>query len=134
VTVLSSPSLLLAPTESFAWHFDDFVLDIPRYELRRNGVAIPMEPQVFDVITQLVTNHHRLVTKIEFYDTVWRGRFVGDGALTSRIKVARRALGDNGDSQRYIRTVRGRGYRFLGTVIHATRRPVDPHRLRHQVA
>jgi hypothetical protein len=76
-----------------------------------------MEPQVFDVMTQLVSNHQRMVTKNELLDTVWGGRFVGEAALTSRIKAARRALGDDGGAQRYIRTVRGRGYQFVGAVI-----------------
>jgi DNA-binding winged helix-turn-helix (wHTH) protein len=113
VTLLSSPSLVV-------WHFDDFVLDLPRYELRRNGIAIRMEPQVFDVMTQLVSNHQRMVTKNELLDTVWGDRFVGDSALTSRIKGARRALGDDGAAQRYIRTIRGRGYQFVGTIIDST--------------
>jgi pimeloyl-ACP methyl ester carboxylesterase/DNA-binding winged helix-turn-helix (wHTH) protein len=71
---------------------------------------------VFDVLTQLVTNRERCVTKEELFDAVWGGRFVGEAALTSRIMAARRALGDNGESQRYIRTVRGRGYQFVGTI------------------
>ncbi|PRC58919.1 transcriptional regulator, partial [Mycobacterium sp. ITM-2017-0098] len=54
--------------------------------------------------------------KEELFDSVWGGRFVGEAALTSRIKAARRALGDNGESQRYIRTVRGRGYQFVGNL------------------
>ncbi len=99
------------------WVFDDFVLDTARYELRHAGVEIRVEPQVFDVMTQLVSNHHRLVTKEELFDSVWGGRFVGEAALTSRIKAARRALGDDGESQRYIRTVRGRGYQFVGTIV-----------------
>ena len=76
---------------------------------------IRVEPQVFDVLTQLISNHERFVTKEELFDAVWGGRFVGEAALTSRIKAARRALGDDGESQRYIRTVRGRGYQFVGT-------------------
>ncbi len=100
-----------------AWAFDDFVLDTARYELRHGGVMIRVEPQVFDVMTQLVSNHDRLVTKEELFDSVWGGRFVGEAALTSRIKAARRALGDDGESQRYIRTVRGRGYQFVGTIL-----------------
>jgi DNA-binding winged helix-turn-helix (wHTH) protein len=112
VTLSFSPPLVV-------WHFDDFVLDVPRYELRRSGIAIRMEPQVFDVMTQLVSNHQRLVTKSELFDTVWGGRFVGEAALTSRIKAARRALGDDGGTQRYIRTVRGRGYQFVGSIIDA---------------
>ena len=82
---------------------------------------IRVEPQVFDVLTQLISNHDRFVTKEELFDAVWGGRFVGEAALTSRIKAARRALGDDGESQRYIRTVRGRGYQFVGTLARARR-------------
>jgi DNA-binding winged helix-turn-helix (wHTH) protein/pimeloyl-ACP methyl ester carboxylesterase len=95
------------------WRFEDFELDTQRYELRRNGTAIPVEPQVFDVLTQLIINNDRVVTKEQLFDAVWGGRFVGEAALTSRIKAVRRALGDDGESQRYIRTVRGRGYQFV---------------------
>lgn len=99
------------------WRFDDFVLDTGRFELRRGDEVIRVEPQVFDVLTQLIVNHERVVTKVELFDTVWGGRFVGEAALTSRIKAARRALGDDGESQRYIRTIRGRGYQFVGTLL-----------------
>src|SRR4051812_49362746 len=103
-----------------AWRFDDFVLDTARYELRHGADVIRVEPQVFDVMTQLVSNHDRFVTKEELFDSVWGGRFVGEAALTSRIKAARRALGDDGESQRYIRTIRGRGYQFVGTLVDDT--------------
>jgi len=99
------------------WRFDGFVLDTQRYELRHGDEVVRVEPQVFDVLTQLVRNRERCVTKEELFDAVWGGRFVGEAALTSRIKAARRALGDDGESQRYIRTVRGRGYQFVGTVV-----------------
>ncbi|MGB7506323.1 MAG: alpha/beta fold hydrolase [Mycobacterium sp.] len=99
-----------------SWRWDDFVLDTGRYELRRGDTVIRVEPQVFDVLTQLLSNHERFVSKEELFDAVWGGRFVGEAALTSRIKAVRRALGDDGESQRYIRTVRGRGYQFVGTL------------------
>lgn len=92
------------------------MLDTQRYELRSGGESIRVEPQVFDVLTQLVSNAHRFVSKEELFDSVWGGRFVTEAALTSRIKAARRALGDDGESQRFIRTVRGRGYQFVGTL------------------
>lgn len=92
------------------------MLDTGRYELRSGDTVIRVEPQVFDVLTQLVINHERFVSKEELFDAVWGGRFVGEAALTSRIKAVRRALGDDGESQRYIRTVRGRGYQFVGTL------------------
>jgi DNA-binding winged helix-turn-helix (wHTH) protein len=115
---LHSPSPATASAhESAVWCFGDFVLDLPRYELSRNGVPVRVEPQVFDVLTQLVKHHRRVVTKNELFDTVWGGRFVGEAALTSRIKAIRRALGDDGEMQSYIRTVRGRGYQFVGTFV-----------------
>ena len=110
-------SLPTPESTSGVWRFDRFVLDTHRYELRGDGEVIRVEPQVFDVMTLLVSNHDRFVTKEELFDTVWGGRFVGEAALTSRIKAARRALGDDGESQRYIRTVRGRGYQFVGTIV-----------------
>lgn len=108
------------------WRFDDFALDTARYELRRGSDVIRVEPQVFDVMTHLVSNHDRFVTKEELFDTVWGGRFVSEAALTSRIKAARHALGDDGESQRYIRTIRGRGYQFVGTVVDDAPAPAKP--------
>lgn len=112
---------------SLVWQFGDFILDLPCFELRRDGVPVPVEPQVFDVLTQLVTHHRRVVTKNELLDAVWGGRFVGEAAISSRIKAVRRALGDDGESQHYIRTVRGRGYQFVGVLVEqdADERAVD---------
>ena len=98
------------------WRFDDYTLDTARYELKCGEDVVRVEPQVFDVLAQLLSNHDRCMTKEELFDAVWGGRFVGEAALTSRIKAVRRALGDDGESQRYIRTVRGRGYQFVGAL------------------
>lgn len=102
------------------------MLDTGRYELRSGDTVIRVEPQVFDVLTQLVSNHERFVSKEELFDSVWGGRFVGEAALTSRIKAVRRALGDTGESQRYIRTVRGRGYQFVGSLRVQAAQPPPP--------
>ena len=109
------------------------VLDTQRYELRSGDEVIRVEPQVFDVLTQLVRNSHRFITKEELFDSVWGGRFVGEAALTSRIKAARRALGDDGESQRYIRTVRGRGYQFVGTILPDAEEEALPNRPRSRL-
>ena len=94
--------------------FDDVELDFSQVELRRSGVRVPVEPQVFQVLAYLVNHRDRLVPKEELMDHVWGGRFVSETAVTSRIKQARQAIGDNGQAQRLIRTVHGRGYRFVG--------------------
>lgn len=93
-----------------------FELDNELFELRRDGSGIPLEPQAFDVLVYLVAHRDRVVPKEELMDRVWGGRFVTEAAVTSRIKQVRRALGDDGQGQRVIRTVRGRGYRFVAGV------------------
>ena len=57
-----------------------------------------------------------MVSKEELLDTVWGDRFVSESALTSRIKAARRAVGDDGTRQAVIATAHGRGYRLVVTV------------------
>jgi DNA-binding winged helix-turn-helix (wHTH) protein/tetratricopeptide (TPR) repeat protein len=93
--------------------FADVELDLDLYELRRTGNRVAIEPQVFDVLVQLVSNAPRVVTKEELLDAVWGDRFVSESALTSRIKAARRAVGDDGTRQEIIATVHGRGYRVV---------------------
>jgi len=99
-----------------AYVFADCELDCERRELRRNGTAVHLEPQVFDVLVHLVRNHDRVVTKDELLQAVWLGRVVSEDALTSRISAARRAIGDTGEDQRLVRTVQRRGFRFIGDV------------------
>ena len=96
--------------------FGDFELDLARGELRRDGEALPVEPQVFALIAFLVERRERLVSRDEIFEKLWEGRIVSDSALTSRIKSARKALGDDGKSQRFIRTVHGKGLRFVAGV------------------
>lgn len=96
--------------------FGDYELDTARLEVRRGGVPLPVEPQVFDVLAHLVAQRDRVVPKEELLDRVWGDRFVSESALTSRIKAARRVIGDDGAAQRSIRTVHGRGYRFVAEV------------------
>jgi DNA-binding winged helix-turn-helix (wHTH) protein/pimeloyl-ACP methyl ester carboxylesterase len=99
-----------------AFHFEDFVLDPERRELRRADALIEVEPQVFDLIHYLVRERERVVTKDDVLDAVWSGRVVSESTLTSRINAARRALNDSGEEQRLIRTVPRKGFRFVGDV------------------
>ena len=91
-------------------------LDTDTYELRSGGRLVDVEPQVFDVLAHLLANRGRVVTKEELLDAVWGDRFVSDSALTTRIKQARAAVGDDGQAQRVIKTVHGRGYRLIAPV------------------
>jgi pimeloyl-ACP methyl ester carboxylesterase/DNA-binding winged helix-turn-helix (wHTH) protein len=99
------------------YEFDDCLVDPGRFELRRGGSVEHVEPQVFDVLVHLIRHRDRVVTKTELLDTVWGDRFVSESALASRLKSARRAVGDDGSAQRIIRTVFGRGYQFVAPVV-----------------
>jgi predicted ATPase/DNA-binding winged helix-turn-helix (wHTH) protein len=105
--------------------FEGFDLDTTTYELRRHGEPVRLEPQVFDVLAYLIRNRDHLVSKEELLDAVWGDRFVSESALTSRVKDARQALGDDGQQQRYIRTTHGRGYRFTAEVTATTADTAD---------
>lgn len=100
--------------------FDEFELDTERFELRRSGQPVALEPQVFRLLVALVENRDRLLSKDDILDLIWQGRIVSEAALSSRIKSARQALGDDGESQKFIRTIRGQGFRFVGTLREET--------------
>ena len=99
------------------YQFDECELDPGRVVLRRSGDEVAVEPQVFDLLHCLIGRRGQLVTKEELLDTVWGDRFVSESALTSRVKSARRAVGDDGTAQRIIRTVHGKGYEFVAEVV-----------------
>ena len=98
------------------YRFFDTEVDTSSFELRVGGERVPVEPQVFEVLTYLVQHRDRLVPRTELLDAVWGDRFVSDSALASRIAAARSAIGDDGKSQRYIRTIHGRGLQFVAPV------------------
>ncbi len=104
------------------YRFEECTLDPPRRELRREGRPVHVEPQVFDVLVLLLRHRDRVVPKTELLDEVWGDRFVSESTLTSRLKAARQAIGDDGRGQRLIATVHGVGYRFVGPVVED---PVD---------
>src|ERR1700719_255192 len=97
------------------YQFGPFELDVASVELRKGESRLNIEPQVFAVLALLIENRDRLVTKEEIIDKVWDGRVVSDAAVASRVKSARQALGDDGTSQRFIRTIHGQGYRFIAS-------------------
>ncbi|MDZ7784253.1 MAG: winged helix-turn-helix domain-containing protein [Halioglobus sp.] len=98
------------------YRFGEIELDTARYELRVGGTVRPLERQVYALLALLIENRERLITTDELIEKVWDGRVVSDAAVASRIKSARRALGDDGRTQRYIRTLPRRGYRFVAEV------------------
>ncbi len=103
------------------YRFGDRVLDTDTIELRDGTSPIDVEPQVFDVLRYLLEHRDRVVPKEELLDRVWGDRFVSESALTTRIKLARQAVGDSGRAQAVIKTLHGRGYRFVAPVVEEER-------------
>ncbi|WP_116998846.1 alpha/beta fold hydrolase [Desertimonas flava] len=101
------------------YEFSGYALDSRRYELTHDGDPVHVEPQVFDVLVHLIEHRDSVVSKHDLLDSVWGDRFVSESALTSRLKAARRAVGDDGTAQRVIRTVFGRGYQFVAPVVES---------------
>jgi pimeloyl-ACP methyl ester carboxylesterase/DNA-binding winged helix-turn-helix (wHTH) protein len=96
--------------------FDNCTLDTDRRELHRDGQAVPVEPQVFDLLEFLMRNRERVVSRDDVLAAVWDGRIVSESAVTTRMNAARLAIGDSGEAQRLIRTFPRKGFRFVGGV------------------
>ncbi len=106
--------------------FDTCELDTGLFELRRNGKPCKVEPQVFDMLFFLVRNRDRVVSKEEIVQEIWDGRIVTEATISTCMKGVRQAIGDDGRSQRLIRTVHGRGFRFVGEIKTDTPEPPPP--------
>ena len=100
--------------------FSKFELDTDLQELRSATETVSIEPQVFDLLRYLIENRERVVTRDELFENIWRGRIVSDATLSSRIKAARRAVGDDGKVQSIIQTLPRRGFRFVATIENST--------------
>lgn len=98
------------------YRLNPFTLDVDRGLLLESERDIAIEPRAFALLALLVMNHDRMVTKDEIVEKVWHGRIVSDAAIATVIKTTRKVLGDDGVAQKYIRTMRGRGVRFVGAV------------------
>lgn len=84
--------------------------------MTRDGEPVPVEKQVFDLLALLIEARDRVVTKDEMVEAIWGGRAISDAAITTRIRSARRAIGDDGRAQSSIATLHRVGYRFVAEV------------------
>jgi TolB-like protein/Flp pilus assembly protein TadD len=99
--------------------FEEYAFDTDRRELHRGADVISIAPQVFDLLDYLIRNRERVVSKDDLINAIWNGRIVSEAALTTRLNVARTAIGDSGEEQRLIKTLPRKGFRFVGAVVEA---------------
>ncbi len=116
--------------------FNDFALDSGIRELTRNAEPVAVEPQVFDLLVYLIENRDRVVSRDDLIAAVWKGRAISDSALDSRINAARKAIGDDGKTQKLIRTFVRKGVRFVAAVrvgqSETAHSPIDPAVVEHE--
>src|SRR5262247_4177284 len=105
--------------------FGDYVFDTQRHDLHRAGEPIKLRRKVFQVLAYLLVHRDRVVSKQELLERLWPDQFVGDATLTSCIKTMRQALGERGRTARFLRTLHGQGYRFVGAVEEQEHHPTD---------
>lgn len=96
--------------------FLGFELDEQLFELRYHGKPIATPTRVFGMIAYLLHHRDRLVSKDELVRELWQATVASDTAISQTVMLARKALRDEGGSQRIIKTVRGRGFRFIAEV------------------
>ena len=70
------------------YSFEEFLLDTGTRELRRDRELLSVEPKVFDLLSYLIVNRERVVSKDDLIAGVWNGRIVSDGALTTCLNAA----------------------------------------------
>lgn len=99
------------------YFFDTFVLDTAVRELSDGGAVVRIEPKVFELLLHLLEHRDRVVSKDELLASIWQGRFISEAAMSSAVRSLRKALGDDGRSQRYVKTLHGHGFRFIAPVV-----------------
>jgi len=99
-----------------SYRFGEFELDAATASLRRGGQELSLPPKAFQVLLYLVEQRQRVVPKQELVEALWKDTFVTDDALVQAVTAARKALGDDAESPRFIRTKPKIGYQFIATI------------------
>jgi DNA-binding winged helix-turn-helix (wHTH) protein len=98
------------------YRFGDFRLDHGIRQLFHAGAEVHLSPKAFELLTLLLENHARAVSKAELQERLWPATFVEETNLAGLVTEIRRALHDSPSNPAFVRTVYGFGYRFVGSV------------------
>ncbi len=108
------------------YRWDDFSLDRKGTLLTREGQQVDVSRKILDCISHLIEQRHRVVGYDELIQKVWGHGNVSNHRLTQLIVAARRAVGDDGQTQAAIRTMPGMGYRWVQPIAEGLEAPAPP--------
>jgi DNA-binding winged helix-turn-helix (wHTH) protein len=96
--------------------FGPYVLDLESRQLLRGDDVVHLSPKAFDLLSILVSNRPKALSKSDLQDRLWPGTFVVEKNLANLVSEIRDAIGDDPANPRFIRTVHRFGYAFRETV------------------
>ena len=91
-------------------------MDLGLCRTTRGGQTLPLGKLTFDLLVTLVEGAPSVITHDALATQVWKKRLVTPETIVQRVKLLRRALGDDASAPQYIEVVRGQGYRLIPTV------------------
>jgi len=97
--------------------FGEFVLDTARREVSRDGLRVHLEPKALELLELLVARRPEAVSKSEIQRRLWPDTFVSESSLTGLVAQVRKALADDRRLERFLRTIHGFGYAFIGETV-----------------
>ncbi len=105
----------------FSYQFEEFELDLRRYELRRNGQVLKLERIPMELLILMVSREGALVSREEIIDKLWgRDVFVEtEHGINTAVRKVRQTLRDDPENPRFVKTLKGRGYRFDAKIIRS---------------
>ena len=102
--------------ENICYKFADFRLETDTRTLSRQNGPVHLAKRPFEILLHLIENRERVVSRDNLLDKFWQGHDVYDDALRKTVSTIRHALNDTQTPWRYIETLRGSGFRFIGEV------------------
>ena len=114
--------------QSGHWHFGSFELDSSRYELLKNGRPVRIERIPMDLLILLVSRDGQLVDRKEIVESLWGAGVHVDSeqGINTAVRKLRQILGDDPERPKFVQTVVGKGYRFVGEIVHPQEAPFEP--------
>lgn len=98
------------------YRFDDFTLDSDTRRLLSEENELHLSPKAFDLLTMLIENRSRAMSKVDLQQKLWPSTYVLETNLAGLVAEIRRVLEDPANEPRYVRTVHRFGYRFVGSL------------------